>query len=381
MALDGKTILFLVSEDWYFCSHRLPIARAARDAGARVMVACRVKDHADVIRGEGFHLYPITLNRSGRNPLADLASILELRALYMETMPDLVHQVALKPVLYGSIAAWMTGVPKVVNAMAGLGFLFISTGLFARLVRPIVATMFRLLLNKQNTRLIVQNPDDRALFANAVGVAPENIVVIRGSGVDVDRYTPAPEPAGPVAAACVSRMLWDKGIGELVDAARILKNRETSVVVRLVGPTDDNPAAIPQDTLDRWQKEGVVEVCGPTTDIGAVYAESHIAVLPSYREGLPKSLLEAAACGRPMVATDVPGCREVCRDGETGLLVPAQDAEKLAHALGWLAEDSAARRRFGAAARHAAETEFAETVIVGETLALYREMLRDPLTL
>ena len=381
MALDGKTILFLVSEDWYFCSHRLPIARAARDAGARVMVACRVRDHADVIRAEGFHLYPIALNRSGRNPLADLASILELRTLYAETQPDLVHQVAMKPVLYGSIAAWLTGVPQVVNAMAGLGFLFISTGLFARLVRPVVATLFRLLLNRRNSRLIVQNPDDRALFTDAVGVNPENIAIVRGSGVDIDGLRPAPEPAGPIAAACVSRMLWDKGIGELVDAARILKNRETPVVVRLVGPTDDNPAAIPQEALDHWQKEGVVEVCGPTKDVASVYAQSHIAVLPSYREGLPKSLLEAAACGRPMVATDVPGCREVCRDGETGLLVPVRDAEKLAHALGWLAEDAAARRRFGEAARRAAETEFAESVIVGETLALYREMLRDPLTL
>ena len=378
MTLYGKTILFLVSEDWYFCSHRLPIARAARDAGARVMVACRVNAHGDTIRAEGFHLYPISLNRSGRNPLADLSTILEIRRLYAELQPDLVHQVAMKPVLYGSIAAWMAGVPKVVNAMAGLGFLFISGGLFARTVRPVVAALFRRLLNRVNSRLILQNPDDRALFEQAIGVRRDRIEIIRGSGVDVDRLQPAPEPAGPVVATCVSRMLWDKGIGELVGAARLLKERGVRLVIRLIGPTDDNPASIPQAVLDGWRDEGIVETPGPTRDVGAAYAASHIAVLPSYREGLPKSLLEAAACGRPMVATDVPGCREICRNGETGLLVPPFEAEGLADALALLAEDGTLRRRYGTAARRAAEEDFAETVIVRQTLALYAEMLRDP---
>lgn len=376
MALDGKTILFLVSEDWYFCSHRLPMARAARDAGARVMVACRVKDHADHIRAEGFHLYPISLNRSGRNPLADLSAILEIRRLYAEVEPDLVHQVAMKPVLYGSIAAWLAGVPFVVNAMAGLGFLFISGGLFARIARPVIATLFKVILNRRNTCLIVQNPDDRELFVTGIDVQPERIRIIRGSGVDIDRFQPNPEPDGPVVATCVSRMLWDKGIGELVEAARILKGQGRDIIVRLVGPTDDNPASIPQEALDHWNDEGIVDTHGPADNIAELYAGSHIAVLPSYREGLPKSLLEAAACGRAMVATDVPGCREICRNGETGISVPVCDPESLAQAIATLADDAPLRNRYAAAARHAAETEFAETVIVEETLALYRNLLR-----
>lgn len=373
--LAGKTLLFLVSEDWYFCSHRLPIARAARDAGMKVTVACRVRDHGDAIRKEGFDLHPIRLNRSGRNPIADVATILALRKLYRSVRPDIVHQVAVKPVLYGSIAAWLAGVPHVVNAMAGLGFVFISNGLFASLIRPVLRPVFRVLLNRPCSRLILQNGDDRALFQTRIGVRPDRIAIIRGSGVDTEAFTPAPEPDGPIVAACVSRMLWDKGIGELVEAARLLQRRGSGIVVRLVGPTDDNPASIPQSTLDAWRAEGVVEMTGPTTDVAGIYARSHIAVLPSYREGLPKSLLEAASCGLPMVATDVPGCREICRDGETGLSVPVRAAEPLAEALARLADDPDLRRRLGRAARRAAETEFAEPVITRQTLALYETML------
>jgi len=373
--LAGKTLLFLVSEDWYFCSHRLPIARAARDAGAKVAVACRVRDHGDAIRKEGFDLHPIGLNRSGRNPFADIGTILALRKLYRRVRPDIVHQVAVKPVLYGSIAAWLAGVPHVVNAMAGLGFVFISRGAFASLVRPVLALAFRVLLNRRQSRLILQNGDDSALFQTEIGVRPDRIAIIRGSGVDTLSLTPAPEPDGPIIASCVSRMLWDKGIGELVEAARILRRKGSEVVIRLIGPTDDNPASIPKETLDAWRAEGIVEVTGPTADIVGAYAVSHIAVLPSYREGLPKSLLEAAACGLPMVATDVPGCREVCRDGETGFLVPVKQAPPLADALERLANDADLRKEFGAAARRAAEQEFAEPVITGQTLALYESML------
>jgi glycosyltransferase involved in cell wall biosynthesis len=374
-SLKGKTLLFLISEDWYFCSHRLPIARAARDAGAKVAVACRVRDHGDTIREEGFDLYPIGLNRSGRNPLADIGTILALRKLYRRVRPDIVHQVAVKPVLYGSIAAWLAGVPHVVNAMAGLGFVFISKGAFASLVRPILTLAFRVLLNRRQSKLILQNGDDSALFQTEIGVRPNKIAIIRGSGVDTASFAPTPEPGGPIIASCVSRMLWDKGIGELVEAARILRQKGSDVVIRLIGPTDDNPASIPIVTLDAWHAEGIVEIIGPTSDIAGVYATSHIAVLPSYREGLPKSLLEAAACGRPMVATDVPGCREVCRDGETGLLVPVMQALPLAEALDRLAGDAGLRKKLGAAARLAAEQEFTEPVITGQTLALYESML------
>jgi len=377
-ALAGCRVLILVSEDWYFCSHRLPLGRALRAAGAGVVVACRVRDHGEIIRGAGLRLAPIGLDRSGLNPLKDVATIREILRLYRREKPDIVHHVALKPTLYGSLCAWRAGVPNVINALGGLGYMFASDAPAARLLRPFVRFALRRLLNRRNTRTILQNPDDMALFAENLRIRRANLAMIRGAGVDTEQFRPAPFPEGVPVAVCVSRMLWDKGIRELVDAARLLRDRGVALRVRLVGPTDDNPASIPQETLDAWRREGVVEVAGPSDDIAGEYARAHIAVLPSYYgEGLPKSLLEAAACGRPMVATDWPGCREICRDGVTGLGVPPRDAEALADALARLAGDAALRDRLGAEARRVAETAFAEPIVLAATLALYRSLVTE----
>ena len=381
MTLSGRRILFVVTEDWYFCSHRLPVARAAQRAGAEVLVATRVTDHRAAIEAEGFRLLPLKIERSSRNPVADILTLFSLIRLYRDQQPDIVHQVALKPVLYGSIAAWIAGVPIVVNALTGLGFLFISDGIFAALLRPAIRLAFRALFNRKNSRLILQNSDDVAMFRNRIGIRADRIDMIRGSGVDISLYRPTSEPEvtpdQPVVALCVTRMLWDKGVGELVAAARLLKARGTAIKVRLVGAPDQNPAAVDAASLDTWKREGVVDVAGPSEDIPGEYSRAHIAVLPSYREGLPKSLLEAAAAGRPIVASDVPGCREICRDGETGLLVPVRSVEPLAEMLAVLAGDAELRREMGNAARKAAEQEFAEEIVVSKTLALYGDALRE----
>lgn len=373
--LAGRKVLMLVSEDWYFCSHRLPIGVALRQAGADVVVVTRVRDHAEPIRRAGLRLRPTQLDRSGIDPLHDRKTIAELMRIYREERPDIVHHVALKPTLYGAYCAWRTRVPVVINALGGLGFLFLARSLPARLLRGIVRRILRLLLNRPDSRTILQNDDDVNLLIEKVGVRRENICLIRGSGVDTERFRPTPPPAGTPVAVCVSRMLRDKGIVELVDAARLLRRKGVDLRVRLVGGTDDNPASIDQRQLDSWAAEGIVEVAGPSTDIPGEYARAHIAVLPSYREGLPKSLLEAAAAGRPIVATDVPGCREICRDGETGLLVPARTVEPLAAALEKLAADPALRARLGAHAREVAVAEFAEEIVVRATLDLYRKQL------
>ena len=384
MQLDGRRILYLVSEDWYFCSHRLPIARAARHAGAEILVATSVANHGGAIEGEGFRLLPVKIERSGLNALTDLSTLWSLIRLYRRERPDIVHHVALKPVLYGSLAAWIAGVPNVVNALAGLGFLFISDGILASLLRPLVRFAFRILFNRKNSRLILQNSDDVSLFRDQIGIQAGRIDMIRGSGVDILRYQPTPEPGAtpehPVVALCVTRMLWDKGIGELVAAARLLKTRGVAITVRLVGPSDRNPAAIDAATLDGWQREGIVDVAGPSEDIPGEYARAHIAVLPSYREGLPKSLLEAAAAGRPIVGSDVPGCREICREGQTGFLVPAHSIEPLAEKLAVLASDAELRQKMGAAARKAAEEEFSEAIVIKQTLALYGDALQKKRT-
>lgn len=368
--LTGKTILYVVTEDWYFWSHRLPIARAARDAGAKVIVAARMTDHKDRIEAEGFKGVDIPFDRSGVNPVKDLGTLSQLIRLYRQFEPDLVHHVAVKPVLYGSIAASLTSVPAIVNAMAGLGFLFISESWKARLMRGAFRKLIAILGNWQNTSLIVQNRDDKLVFEDC-GVRLQQITLIPGSGVDTAMFQPMPEPEGMPVAICVSRMLKDKGILELVEAARILRDRKIPLKIRLVGGTDANPTSIPKNNLMAWAAEGLVEYAGHSNDVVNEYARAHIAVLPSYREGLPKSLLEAAACGRPIVATDVPGCREICIDGETGKLVPAKDPLALANALATLAHDQKLRKTYGINARELADRAFSTDVVIAETMELY----------
>ena len=369
-------LLYLVTEDWYFWSHRLAIARAARDAGWEVLVATRVQAHGERIRQEGLRLIPIGMRRRSLAPWREARTIAELIRIYRRERPDLVHHVAVKPVLYGSLAAAISGVPAVVNALAGMGYVFTSSGLKARVLRPLLRAGFRRLLERRGSRLILQNPDDVAAMTKGT-VTAERVALIRGSGVDTQTFRPREEPEGTPVAVMVSRMLWDKGVGELVEAARLLRARQVPLRMVLVGPPDpDNPASITERQLRDWDAAGHIAWWGERSDVAGIWANSHIAVLPSYYgEGVPKALLEAAACGRPMVATDVSGCREIVRDGVTGLLVPPRDAERLAQALERLARDRDLRRRLGAAARDLVERELSEELVVAQTMALYRSLV------
>ena len=371
-------ILYLVTEDWYFCSHRLPIARAARDAGFEVVVVTRVRRHGAAIAAEGFRVIPLEQRRGALNPVADLAVLWRLLGIYRAERPDLVHHVALKPVLYGTLASRAARITRVVNALGGLGYVFSSHGWKARLLRPMVRLVFRFHGRARRNRFIVQNPDDCSRLVGELGVAANRIVVIRGSGVDTRYFSPMPEPETPAVAALVSRMLWDKGVGEVVEAARMLKERGTTVKVVLVGDEDpENPESISKRRLLEWNGEGIVEWWGRRDDIAKVWAQCHICMLPSYREGLPKALLEAAACGRPIITTDTPGCREIVRDGENGILVPPRDAAALADAIERLVRDPLLRARMGACGRRRVEEEFSEERVVEQTLALYRSLLAD----
>ena len=372
---DRPKLLFLVTEDWYFCSHRLALACAARDAGFDVAVATRVSAHGEPIRSAGLRLIPIGLRRSGRNPWRELGAIKEITAIYRRERPDIVHHVALKPVLYGSLAAKIAGVPSIVNALAGMGYVFTSQQLSAKLLRPLISLAFRFLL--KGTRVILQNPDDRNALLAAGILKEHQVALIRGSGVDtgVFRFTPETDTVPPLVVL-PARMLWDKGVGEFVTAAQILKQEGVAGRFVLAGERDpDNPSAIPQEQLHDWHTSGTVEWLGKVENMPELLAQSHIVCLPSYREGLPKALLEAAACGRAIVASDVPGCREAVRHDENGLLVPARDAVALAQALRLLIGDAALRRRFGQRGREMAEQEFSGEKVAAETLALYRELL------
>jgi glycosyltransferase involved in cell wall biosynthesis len=369
-------LLFLQTEDYTFWSHRMPTVRAAKAAGFDVVVALNVKDHGGKIAAEVLRVVPIPWRRSSLNPFHDLAVFVRVLRLYAAERPDIVHQVTAKPILYGTLAARLCGVPAIVNTMTGLGFVFISNGLKARVLRPLLKAALRLALAAGGSRTVFQNEDDLKLFVGGGLIDEGQAVLIRGSGVDVRRFAPLPEREGIPLVVLPARMLWDKGVKEFVEAARLLKAQGVRARLALVGEGDaHNPAAVPEETLRSWKAEGAVEWWGAREDMGEVYAQAHIVCLPSYREGLPKALLEAGACARPCVANDVPGCREVVRDGETGLLVAPRDAPALARALKQLIEDGEQRRRLGQAGRRRVEAEFSQERVGAAMAALYRGLL------
>jgi glycosyltransferase involved in cell wall biosynthesis len=371
-------LLYLVTEDWYFLSHRLPMACAAQRAGYEVHVATRVVGRGTEIESYGFRLHPLRWERGSANPVALLSIIGQVRALYRRINPDLVHHVALQPSLIGSLAA--IGLPfRRVNALAGLGFGFTSADFKARMLRPILRMLLRLAIRNKYAATLVQNPDDRRAI-EALGGDRSRLFLIPGSGVDTNAFTPRPEAPGQITVAFVGRLLADKGVHSLIAAHQLLASRGQNIQLIIAGDRDPaNPASIPADEVEQWRRLPGVELPGHVSDIQDVWNRAHIAVLPSRREGLPKSLLEAASCGRPIVATDVPGSREIARKDVNAILVAPDDVEGLADAISRLAGDPALRKRFGEAGRRLVEAEFSSEKIGWETVALYDQLLgRSP---
>ena len=369
-------ILFLVTEDWYFLSHRLPLARAMRDLGWDVTVATRVDRHGDAIRDEGLRLIPLLLRRGSRAPWREVSAVLELISTFARERPDIIHQVGLKPVIYGSMAAMLVRPTGVVNALAGMGYVFTSGRPLIRIVRMMVKHALRLSFWRRNHWLIVQNQHDATALIRGGVVPPDRVSVIMGSGVDLERVVPSPEPEGPIVATVVGRMLKDKGVREVVLAARQLALDGVPIRCQLVGEPDPaNPSSISADTLRQWNREGCIEWLGRCEDIAEVWSRSHFAVLPSYREGMPKALLEAAACGRPIITTDVPGCNDLVIHGVTGFTVPPTNWVDLAKAMATLAATPELRREMGNRMRSRVVAEFSEPEIVRQTLDFYRKAL------
>jgi glycosyltransferase involved in cell wall biosynthesis len=368
-------LLYVVTEDWYFLSHRLPIARAAKDAGFDVHVATNVADGEPAISREGFVLHPIPFARGRTSPGAAIVTILALRNVLRKVSPTIVHNVALQPAVLGSLAA--IGLRAVtVNAITGLGHTFIADTPKTRILRHLIGIVLRQFVDHGRNVAIVQNPDDRALL-RSLGIREDHIVLIPGSGVDVEQLRPTREPEGPITVAFVGRLLDDKGVRTLITAHRLLRAKGSSLSLLLAGKPDSaNPSSVSEDEAEDWGREPGITWLGHVEDIAAVWARAHIAVLPSRGEGLPKSLLEAAACGRPLIATDVAGCREVAIPDETGLLVPVDDATALAAAIEQLAASPDLRARFGAAARRIAVQRFSADTIARATANLYERIAR-----
>ncbi len=368
------TILYVVSEDWAFLSHRLPMARAARDAGFEVHVATQVGSDAEAIRAERFVLHAVPFRRGLLSPFAATETVLALRRVTKAVSPALIHFVGLQCCVLGGLATLGSDRPQV-HALTGLGYTFTGDRSRAGLFRGLMTATLRYLLNRDNAVALVQNPDDRAAV-ESIGVAANRFTLIPGSGVDTEQLQPLPEPDGPITVGFAGRLLTDKGIRALVAAHRILRQRGDDIRLLIAGEPDPaNPASVSREEAQAWAREPGITWLGHVDDIALLWRQAHIAALPSHREGLPKSLLEAAAFGRPMVATDAPGCREIVIPDRTGLRVPIEDPEALAEAIAQLAASKTLRMRYGAAARELVVTRMSAHTIGEATLNLYRTMI------
>ncbi len=370
-----KKILYFISEDWFFCSHFMERAIAAREAGYEVVVVTREKDHGRHIRKAGLKLIPINFQRRSINPLRELWMLQSLYRIYAQERPDIVHHIAAKPIFYGTVAARMLGISSVVNAPVGMGYAFSSSDKKARLLRPLIQMAYRWLLNPEGSRVIFENAHDLNAFVGSGVARQSDTVLIRGAGINLLRFQPHPEPEGVPVVMLIARMLYDKGVMEFLRAAEQLHSSGTLARFVLVGDVDyGNPASISVEILQSWHGRSGVEWWGWKADVAAVLRQAHIVCMPSYREGLPKSLLEAAACGLPIVTTDAVGCRDVVEDGINGYLVPVKESAPLAVALGKLIVSPGLRSTMGRKGRIRAEAEFSSDRVVEETLALYAQL-------
>ena len=370
-------ILFVLNDYAFFLTHRLPIARACRDRGWNVHIATPRKDEAaEQAAEEGFSWHSIAMDPSSQNPLKELQALWSLTQLYRELQPDLVHHVTVKPILYGSLAARITRVPAVVNALSGLGYFFINETLKDRLVRRAILSLMRVGFRHPNSRLILQNEDDREVVLGYDLLDNTDITMIRGSGVNTETFSYKPEDDSKVRVVLPGRMLWDKGVGEFVEAARKLKEEGINASFHLYGkPDEKNPRSISLEQLNRWDEEPAVCYEGYRKDMVSVLQKANIVCLPSYREGLPKALLEAASVGRPIITTDAPGCREVVEHGQNGYLVPVKDVNQMADKIRELVANPELRKRFGRKGRQKVIRNLSVDKVVRETLELYDSLM------
>jgi glycosyltransferase involved in cell wall biosynthesis len=372
-------IIFVDNSLDSFRRDRMQLVHAARDLGLEVHVAAP-RGFMQPASGDGdFTIHTIPLTRKGTSMWKEPATVIALLRLYRSLRPCLVHHLRLKPVLYGSLAANLAGVPAVVNTLTGLGYLFTDQSEKTAPVRKWVEIGCRRAFHHPNLRVIFQNPDDRAVFIRKGIVTGEQAAVIKGSGVDLSAYRPSSEPSGLPIVILASRMLWDKGVAQFVEAARVLKGEGVQARFALAGePDPENPAAIPHEQLEVWQESGEIEWWGlqESRNMPRVLARSHIVCLPSYREGIPRILIEAAAAGRPIVTTDAPGCRELVRPGVNGIIVPSRDTASLASALRFLIEHPEIRAAMGANNRQIAVQEFSQELVVSQFMSVYRDLLK-----
>lgn len=382
--IDMQKVVLFANTDWYLFNFRRTLALALQGEGYDVLLVSPAGEYGPRLRALGLRWQPLRMDRRSVNPLRESALLMRFAALLRHERPALLHNFTIKCAAYGSLAARLAHVPARINSVDGLGYVFASDERKARLLRPVVRTLLRAALHGRRAQLILQNPDDKTAFEHFKLAAPGSVDLIPGAGVDCTRYTPHATPKHPGdPRPCVllaARLLWEKGIAEYAAAARALKAQGRQVRFLLAGmPDPGNPAAVSEATLRAWVEEGVLEWLGHVSDMRSLYAAVDIVALPSYyREGLPTALTEAAACGLPLITTDMPGCREVVTDGKDGLLIPPRDADALANAVARLLDSPALSQRLGTAARAKALAVFDERIIIRRTLDVYRSLLARP---
>jgi glycosyltransferase involved in cell wall biosynthesis len=365
-----RRLLYVVNEDWAFLLNRLPMARAAQRAGFEVHVATRVNDGGRTIEAEGFVLHPIPLRRGGISPLSAVPAIAALRKITARIRPDIAHHSGLQCCVYGSLAALGRPFPYI-SAMTGMGYVYTSVTWQSRLLKAILTWLLPWLLDRPGNVVLVQNPDDRAALLD-LGISETRITLIPGSGVDTDALQPLPEPGGPITYGFAGRLLTDKGIRALVAAHDIVRRQGLETSLLIAGnPDPANPASVSLQEVNEWTQRPGITWLGHIKDIASLWRQCHFAVLPSHREGLPGSLMEAAACERAMIATDAPGCREIVIDGQTGLLVGIEDPQALAGAITTLATSPDLRARYAKAARELVVTKLSSKIIGEQVVRLY----------
>ncbi len=379
MSDQQKYLLFVVNVDWFFVSHRFAIAQHAMQQGYRVGIATTITNQYPRLRDAGFDVFPLKMQRSSSGLIAALHLLIQLVSIFRKIRPDIVHLVTIKPVLIGGIAARLSRIPAMLAAISGLGYVFTSRDWIARLTRLPVSLGYRFALNHNNAKIVFQNVDDQELICTLTGLPKRKAVLIRGSGVNLRTFTPSALPKDTPVVMMAARLLADKGVREFVNAANYIKSEHKgparSARFVLVGDVDPgNAASLTVAEIEAIKASGLVELWGHRTNMHDVLPEASIVVLPSYREGLPKVLLEAAACARPVVTTDVPGCRDAIENEITGYLVQARDAAALGRSIIDMLEN-ANLVSMGRAARALAEKEFDERIVVQRHIELYKSLL------
>lgn len=367
-------LLFIVTEDWYFVSHRLALALAAKAAGFEVVITTRFSNYREKLETLGLRTIPLLeMKRSSANPWTELKALGEIHRIIRDERPSIVHAVAIKPLLYSSIVRRIGANFKLVGALGGLGSVFSDTRGKARIFKFLITTLFRLLLDRNGTTIIVQNREDQAVMTVGCRLPQERVILVPGAGVDIDQFPIEAFPEGAPVVMLASRMIWPKGLREFADAAGILKRAGRDVRFVLVGkPDPENLDSVSESTLQEWHSSGVVEWWGHRDEIAKTLSLASIICLPTYyREGVPKILLEAMAAGRPIITTDMPGCRELVESGSTGLMITPRNAEALADAVKTLLDDPAKMAEMGQRGREMAASEYSSERVIAQTLSLY----------